>query len=62
MLTLPADLIIEKNKVYSNSPWLVLLDVTLPSTVTSHVRLLRNTEDILYAEDNYTAFPLNLVV
>lgn len=57
MLTLPADLILEKNRVASNSPWLILLEV---SVSTSTLSLVRNTEDIVYNSTTYTAFPFEI--
>ena len=58
MLNLPLALRLEKNKIASTLPWLVLLDVTLPDT--SHIRLVRNTDNITYNGYEYTAFEFNL--
>lgn len=58
MLNLPLALRVEKNKLVSTAPWLILLDVTLPDT--SHIRLVRNTSDVPYNGDMYTAFAFEL--
>ena len=58
MKALPAALVGEKNKLHSTSPWLLLLDITL--TDTTAIRLVRNTEDIVFNGNTYTAFPFDL--
>jgi phage-related protein len=58
MNTIPANLILEKNKIASGSAWLVLAEITfLDSTI---VRLVRNTEDITFESNVYTAFPFEI--
>jgi phage-related protein len=60
VLTLPASLIIEKNKTASTSPWLILLETSLPTTPATAIRLVRNTDNITYDSKLYTAFPFEL--
>lgn len=64
MKQLPAALIIEKNKLASTSPWLVLLDITLIDAAnpanTTVLRLVRNTENVTFGGNLYTAFPFNI--
>lgn len=58
MKTLPANLILEKNKLATPSAWLVLLKITLPDNTV--LRLVNNTEDIVYQANTYTAINFNL--
>lgn len=58
MLDLPLALRLEKNKLVSTAPWLVLLTVTLPDA--SVIRLARNTEDVTFGGNVYTAFAFEL--
>lgn len=58
MLNLPLALRIEKNKLVSTAPWLLLLAVTLPDTTV--LRLARNTEDVTFGGNVYTAFAFEL--
>lgn len=58
MLNLPLALRTEKNKLISTAPWLLLLTVTLPDT--SVIRLVRNTEDVTFGGNVYTAFAFEL--
>ena len=46
MKKIPANLIIEKNKLAANSAWLILLDIELKDGTV--FRLARNNEDVLY--------------
>lgn len=58
MLNLPLALRLEKNKLVSTAPWLLLLTVTLPDTTV--LRLARNTEDVTFGGNLYTAFAFEL--
>ena len=58
MLNLPLALRIEKNRLVSTAPWLLLLDVTLPNGAP--LRLVRNTEDVVYLGNTYSAFAFEL--
>lgn len=58
MLTLPLALRLEKNKLVSTAPWLVLLDLTLAGG--SHLRLVRNTENITFGGYVYSAFAFEI--
>jgi lambda family phage minor tail protein L len=58
MKTLPSLLAIEKNKLYTDSSWLILLDITF--TDSTVLNLVRNTENITWKGTEYTAFPFEL--
>lgn len=58
MLNLPLALRLAKNQLVSTAPWLLLLDVTLPDA--SHIRLVRNTDDVVFGGETYTAFAFDL--
>jgi phage-related protein len=60
MKSLSAALIEEKNKLHSTDPWLILLDITLPDSTV--IRLVRNTEDVEFGGNTYTAFPFDLSI
>lgn len=55
MKNLPANLIIEKNKIATPNPWLILLDITL--TDNTKFYFVKNTENIFYGDPSqeYTA-------
>jgi len=55
MKTLPANLVIEKNRLHSPDPWLVLLEITL--TDGTVLRFARNTEDVMIG----TSVPENCI-
>lgn len=58
MLNLPLALRIEKNKLVSTAPWLILVAVTLPDA--SVIRLARNTDDVVFGGNTYAAFAFEL--
>ena len=58
MLSLPLALRLEANKLVSTRPWLLLLELTLPSAAI--LRFVRNTEDVTYGGYPWTAFPFTL--
>lgn len=58
MLNLPLALRLEKNKLVSTAPWLILLAITLPDA--SVIRLVRNTDDVTFGANLYTAFAFEL--
>ena len=58
MRTLPANLITEKNKLEGDNPWLILLDIYVDVSTTLY--LVRNTEDITFDGQVYTAFPFEI--
>lgn len=64
MLTLSQAAILEKNKIASANVWLILLEITIPPTTTGQLptvlRLVRNTEDIVWNSQLWTAFPFEL--
>jgi len=51
---------IEKNKLYSTTAWLILAEISIPTTPASTAYLVRNTEDIVFNSNTYTAFPFEL--
>lgn len=58
---LPANLIIEKNKLSTKSAWIVLLKITLNDSGSTELRFARNFEDVSFDDgggsQTYTAFP-----
>jgi phage-related protein len=60
MKTLPTNLIAEKNLMHSPDPWLILLEITLTDAGPTTLRFVKNTENITYGGNTYTAFPFQL--
>ena len=60
MKSLPANLIIEKNKLSTAGVWVILLEVTLTDTPATTLRFARNTEDVVFEGETYTAFPFEI--
>ena len=58
MKSLPANLILEKNKLATTSAWLLLVEITLPSATV--IRLARNNENVTFQSNTYTAFPFDI--
>lgn len=58
MLNLPLALRLEKNKLISTAPWLILLALTLPDSTV--IRLVKNTDDVTFGGNVYTAFAFEL--
>ena len=50
---------VEKNKLNTDSSFLCLLDITIPS-VAETVRIVNNNEDITWNSENYQAFPFDI--
>lgn len=57
MRTLSTAALIEKNKLATDSAWLILLEVTIGAT---NLKLVANNEDILWNGDTWQAFPFEL--
>lgn len=60
MKKLPAQIVIEKNKLNNASPWLILLDIMLvdsqnPANATNYY-VVRNNQNVNYNGQEYTAF------
>ena len=55
MLTLSQAATLEKNKIESGAAWLILLEVHVSPSII--LRLVRNTEDIVWNSQTWTAFP-----
>ena len=62
MKSLPANLITQKNLMHSPDPWLILLRITLTDVGPTEIRLVKNTEDIIYDGDTWTHFPFQLSI
>ena len=62
MLTLSEAAILEKNKIESNNAFLILLEITIPveNEVPLVLRLVRNTEAIMWNGQTWTAFPFEI--
>lgn len=62
MRSLPSNLILEKNKIASTAPWIVLLEINLKENGVTQATyyLCNNTEDLTYNGDTYTAFPFTI--
>ncbi len=64
--SLDANLILEKNKIQSDSPWLLFLEITLltpnnPNEVNPlKLYFVRNPENITYSGQEYIAFPFTV--
>lgn len=58
MKTLPANVILEKNKIATTGAWLLLLDITLADA--SVIRLARNNENVTFQSNTYTAFNFDI--
>ena len=58
MLSLPANLIAEKNKLHSTAPWIILLDITL--TDDTVLRFCNNNENVTFSGNLYTFFPFTI--
>lgn len=58
MKNLSAALILEKNRLATPNPWLLLLDIELPDATMLYI--CRNTEDVVFQTRTYTAFPFEL--
>lgn len=50
---------LEKNKLSSDSPFLLLFDISHPQ-LAENIRLVRNTEDVTWAGKTWTAFPVDI--
>lgn len=57
MLNLSAALIAEKNKISSDGAWLVLLEIQFSGET---IRLVRNTENVVWNGYTWVAFPFEL--
>lgn len=57
MKSLSAALRIEKNKLATDSPWLVLLKFTLGANI---VYICNNNEDVVFGGDTYVSFPFSI--
>jgi len=60
MKLIPNALILEKNKLASQEPWLLLLRLMLDDDPAEYIYLARNTEDVVYGGQVYTAFPFEI--
>lgn len=61
MKNLPLAIRIEKNRLASDSPFLVLLKITInPGAEETVIRLARNNEDVVYQGETWIAFPFDI--
>jgi len=60
MKDLPIALIIEKNRLASASPWIILIEITLTDNDETKLRFARNTEDVIFDGETYKAFPFEI--
>jgi lambda family phage minor tail protein L len=58
MKSLSSALILEKNRIATENPWLITLDVTWPDT--THSYFVRNTDNIEFQGRTYVAFPFEI--
>ena len=58
MKNIPANLILEKNKLATGSAWLILLQITFSDNTILY--LVRNNENITFQDNEYIAFPFEL--
>lgn len=59
MLNLSTVAALEKNKLHSDGVWFVLLDIVVPE-LSQTIRIVRNTEDVVWNGNTYIAFPFEL--
>jgi phage-related protein len=63
-MAIPNQLILEKNKLESADPWLVLIKIALNDLASTVFKLVRNPEDVYFDDGNgselYTSFPFEL--
>ena len=60
MKNIPLALRQAKNAFGQDSPWLMLLTLTLPSPDNTVFRIVPNTEDIVFQGATFTAFPVQI--
>jgi lambda family phage minor tail protein L len=58
MLSLSSAAIIEKNKLSTNTNWIILLEIQL--TDGQVIRVCRNTENVLWGGEEWVAFPFTI--
>ena len=54
---IPAALLLEKNKLSTDDPWLLLVELNLGGNI---IRITNNNEDVTFASATYTSFPFTL--
>lgn len=59
MLSLSTTAIEEKNKLATDSVWLVALEITIPG-LSEPVRVVRNNENVTWRTETWVAFPFEL--
>ncbi len=58
MLSLSSAAIIEKNKLSTNTNWIILLEIALTTGET--IRVCRNNDDITWDDETWIAFPFQM--
>jgi phage-related protein len=60
-LPISSTIVEEKNKLATDSVWLLAMKVTIPGTPSSEViRVVRNNEDVSWAGETWQAFPFDV--
>jgi hypothetical protein len=64
MRVLPASIISSKNKVDNPYPWLVLLDIIIPTTPPLPLYIVNNNENVFFGSpaQEYTAVPFTVAL
>lgn len=60
MKLLPSNLVISKNLLSNPDPWLLLFAIDIPSDPEFILRIVNNTEDIVFEGNTYSAFPVSV--
>ena len=55
--TLPANIILAKNKTSNENPWLMLIDIDIDGTI---IRLANNNDNVTFQSNTYQAFKFNI--
>ena len=57
-MPIPAEIILEKNKISNTSPWLILLDIILTSEIT--LRLTSNLSEVTFQGETYMPYAMEI--
>ena len=60
MKDLHDSIVVAKNKLYNIYPWLLLLDIVIPSTPEVTFHIVNNTENVTFAGVTYTAYRFSI--
>jgi lambda family phage minor tail protein L len=59
-LKLSAAALLEMHKIAGDTAWIVLVEVTVPATPATTIRLCNNNEDVTWDGETWTAFPFEI--